>query len=104
MSDGEVPIVCDLASLNGDQRRRERDLLERFRKTSVKESETAEGVWFSVPAQPEALASLGELLALERLCCPFLSFHLEVTRNETCRLLISGPPGAKALVLAEFVG
>jgi len=99
----DLPIVCDLASLNGDQRKRERELLERFRKISVKESETADGVWFSVPAQPEDLSSLGELLALERLCCPFLTFHLEVTRNDTCRLLISGPPGAKDLVLAEFV-
>jgi hypothetical protein len=42
------------------------------------------------------------LLGLERLCCPFLTFRLEVTREESCRLYISGSPGAKAVILAEF--
>jgi hypothetical protein len=95
-------IACNLSRLNGDQRKREQDLLGKFRKRWTREDETDDGVWFSGAADPEELADLGELLGLERLCCPFLTFRLEVTREESCRLYISGSPGAKAVILAEF--
>ncbi len=104
MAGQEVPIACNLSRLNGDQRQRERELLAEFRKRWGKESETDDGVWFAAAAHPEELARLGELLGLERLCCPFLAFRLEVTCAESCRLHISGPSGAKELILAEFVG
>jgi len=100
----EIPVIaCDLSRLNGDQRKREQELLGKFRKEWTREAETDDGVWFSSAADPEELADLGELLGLERLCCPFLTFRLEVTREESCRLYISGSPGAKAVILAEFV-
>ena len=104
MNDHEIPIACNLSRLNGDQRKREQELLGRFRRQWTKEAETDDGVWFSAAAHPEELASLGELLGLERLCCPFLTFRLEVTREESCRLFISGPSGSKDLILAEFTG
>lgn len=97
-------MACDLSRLDGDRRKREQELLGRFRRQWVKEAETDDGAWFTGAAQPEELASLGELLGLERLCCPFLAFRLEVTQEERCRLYISGPSGAKDLILAEFAG
>jgi hypothetical protein len=100
---GEMTMIaCDLSRLNGDQRKREQELLGKFRKEWNREAETEDGVWFTGAAHPEELASLGELLGLERLCCPFLTFRLEVIREEICRLYISGSPGAKAVILAEF--
>jgi hypothetical protein len=104
VSGPDLPIACDLARFSDEQRRREQELLARFRRRLVRESETDDGVWFSLAAEPAGLASLGELLGLERLCCPFLTFRLEVTREETARLLISGPPGAKGLIVSEFGG
>lgn len=98
----DLSIVCNLARFSDEQRRREQELLARFRRRLVRESETDDGVWFSLAAEPAELASLGELLGLERLCCPFLTFRLEVTREDAARLHISGPPGAKALILTEF--
>jgi hypothetical protein len=98
----EPPIACDLSRLKADQRKREQELLGKFRKQWARGAETDDGVWFSAAAHPEELADLGELLGLERLCCPFLAFRLEVTQEEICRLYISGPPGAKAVILAEF--
>lgn len=102
MNDQNLPIACDLSRLTGDQRRREQELLGKLRARLVRESETDDGVWFSLAADPATLAELGELLALERLCCPFLTFRLEVTREESCRLHISGPVGARDFVLGEF--
>jgi hypothetical protein len=101
MNDRDLPIACDLSRLDEAQRAREKELLARFRRQLVKESETDRGVWFSVAADPETLSSLGELLGLERLCCPFLTFQLEVSAD-SCRLYISGQAAAKDLILAEF--
>jgi hypothetical protein len=102
MSHPEIPIACDLSRLNESQRRREQELLRKLRGQWVREAETDDGVWFSMPADPAELAELGELLGLERLCCPFLKFQLEVTQEERCRLYIAGPPGARDFVLMEF--
>ncbi|MFL6259174.1 MAG: hypothetical protein ACJ76Y_05625 [Thermoanaerobaculia bacterium] len=103
MNRPEIPIACDLSRLDDSQRRREQELLRKFRQYWTPESETDDGVWLSLPAGPADLAELGELLGLERLCCPFLSFQLEVTRDERCRLHIAGPPGARDFVLMEFM-
>lgn len=102
MSHPEIPIACDLSRLNESQRRREQELLRKLRGQWVREAETDDGVWLSMPADIAELAELGELLGLERLCCPFLKFQLEVTREERCRLYIAGPPGARDFVLMEF--
>jgi hypothetical protein len=102
VADQQIPIACNLSRLNEIQRRREQELLWKFRAHWVREAETDDGVWVSIPADPDELAELGELLGLERLCCPFLKFQLEVTQEERCRLYIAGPPGAKDFVLMEF--
>ncbi len=102
MTEPQTPIACDLSRLDETQRRREQELLRKFRARWVRDGETEDGVWLSLPAEPDALADLGELLGLERLCCPFLKFQLEVTRADRCRLYISGPPGARNFVLMEF--
>ena len=53
------------------------------------------------------VSELGELAAfvsLERRCCPFLSFALEVASgSDQVRLRVQGPPGAQALVKAELI-
>jgi hypothetical protein len=102
LNDNDLPIACNLLRLNADQRKREQELLRKLRKQWTRESETEDGVWFSLGADPGVLADLGELLGLERLCCPFLTFHLEVTRDESCRLYVRGPSGAKDFILGEF--
>ena len=103
MDDQQIPIACDLSRLNETQRRREQELLRKFRAQWAQDGETDDGVWLSLPAAPAELVELGELLGLERLCCPFLKFQLEVTQEERCRLYIAGPPGAKDFVLMEFM-
>ncbi len=94
------PIACDLSKLDDTARRREQQLLARFRSVLVLMSETESGFKFSLPADPETLSDLGEFLALERLCCPFLSFQLQVSAEEQADLEISGPPGAKEFLTA----
>lgn len=99
----DIPIACDPSRLSADQQQREEELLAQFRKLLLPDSEAEDGFWFSLSADPAQLADLGEFLGLERLCCPFLTFRLEITQAEACRLLISGPPGVKEFLMSEFM-
>jgi hypothetical protein len=102
MQTKETPIVCDLSKLTPEERARERDLLAAFRQMIGGSVETEHGYQYSVPADPGTLAMIGELLGLERLCCPFLSFQLEVSAQDTASVLIHGGSGVKAVIAAEF--
>lgn len=99
------PIACDLAALSPEQRVRERALLLEFKGMVRGAQETDQGYNLAVPADPLVLSRLAEFLALERLCCPFLSFHLSIPAvRGPITLQIEGPPGAKAFLQSEFLG
>ena len=72
------PIACNLGALSTEQRQREQQLLSDFIQARPAAEPTSQGYRFEVPGDPATLARLGELLALERVCCPFLSFDLAV--------------------------
>lgn len=54
------------------------------------------------------VAEFGEVarfVGLERKCCPFLSFGLDLPAGEDrIRLRIHGPPGSRDLIAAELLG
>jgi protein-tyrosine-phosphatase len=103
-SDDGVPFACDLTRLSALQREREKSLLAQFRALALRAEESETGWRFFVPATQEALGAVGELLALERLCCPFLRFALEVGPGELAAVHIHGHEGVKAFVAAELMG
>jgi hypothetical protein len=97
-------IACDLSALSTEQRVREQVLLAEFKGLFREAQETDQGYSVAVPADPHLLSRLGEFLALERLCCPFLTFHLSVPADRgVIALQIHGPPGAKAFLRSEFL-
>lgn len=75
-------IACNLSALSPEQRRREQELLAEFRSSGMRHRPINNGYRFEVAADPEALARLGEFLALERRCCPFLQFDLAIGSGE----------------------
>jgi hypothetical protein len=72
-----VPIACNLGALSPEQRRREQELLAEFRSSRPENRPIDNGYRFEVPNTAN-FGRLGELLGLERLCCPFLNFRLVV--------------------------
>ena len=102
MNSETPPIACRLDALTPEEREREQDLLRWFR------SLAAEGMWtgaehrIDIPADIPTLTTLGEFLALERLCCPFLRFGLIVSAEETAQLTVAGPEGARTFVETTF--
>jgi hypothetical protein len=98
-----LPIACDLSTFTPEERRREQELLAAFRTRYERAEERADGWRFLVPADAPALAALGELFALERRCCPFLTFRLEVEAGDLAVVDVVGAPEAKAVVASEFL-
>lgn len=50
------------------------------------------------------LDEVAKFVSLERKCCPFLSFELEIPSGlERVRLRIQGPPGSRELIEAELL-
>jgi hypothetical protein len=49
-----------------------------------------------------ALLEVAEWIAMESLCCPFLTFETDVKGDGILRLTLRGPDGAKAILREEF--
>ena len=61
------------------------------------------GYAFQLPNQSELLRLAAEFVTLERLCCPFFGFSIEVEREggEVC-LSLTGREGVKPFIMAEI--
>ena len=99
---GDPPIACDLGRLDPRQRAREQELLAWFKRSVRRVQESERGYRYFVDADPTTLAAAGELMALERLCCPFLVWTLGVSSAEQACVEVSGREGIKAFLAGEF--
>lgn len=95
--------ACDLTAIAARNRPRYQDLVGRLRGGMVKRSETPEGYAFEIDEQSIDLTEIAEWMAMERLCCPFLTLQLSASGDRGNWLLtFSGPNGVKPLLQAEF--
>ena len=103
-SSGPSPIACVLGALTPDAQRRERELLELARAAVTRSEATASGYRLHFADGEALLAALGELIALERRCCPFLAFELRSeAEHGAVTLHIGGRDGVREFVGATFV-
>ena len=73
-----LPIACDLSSLDTGQGLRRRELL---RKDVREVRDLEDGYAFNHSPDASVLLELAEFVALERLCCPFFDFTVEIRRD-----------------------
>jgi hypothetical protein len=103
--ESEPAIVCELGALSPEERRREQTLLSKFRTSFTNVTETGNGFRVTVSAEPTTLSELGEFLAYERRCCPFLTFEVVVEpQRGPVTLHVFGGPGSKEFTKAIFLG
>jgi hypothetical protein len=93
------PVACVLDALTAEQRARLEELLGVLRGMLSDVEETATG--FRARLGGISLIDIAEWIALERRCCPFVRFTLEVEGDETI-VAVSGPEGTKAIFAAEL--
>ncbi|HYY57815.1 MAG TPA: hypothetical protein VE842_10825 [Pyrinomonadaceae bacterium] len=99
----ELPLACDMTALSAAQRERQQVLMKQFH-ASVQETQgLGDGYAFRLEADAETILRAAEFITIERLCCPFLNFELEVgPAGSPVWLRLTGRAGVKQFIEAEF--
>jgi hypothetical protein len=96
--------MCNLNALTREERERRQIVLGAVARVTIGRSELANGFDLSFDARTLDIAALGEWIALERRCCPFLRFRLEIGPEDKAILALTGGPGVKEFLRTEIKG
>jgi hypothetical protein len=92
------PIACDRAALDAAERIRQQALLEWVRLNHRERQQSGERTTLRFARSPAVFQELAAWIALERRCCPFLSFTLGWDADDVIRVTLDGPSGTAAFV------
>jgi hypothetical protein len=99
----EIPIACDLNALTPAERARRRTLVGALTHAIVGRAELDHGFELRVDSARLDLPALAEWIALERRCCRFLHFTIELAAGDgPVTLAVSGSDGVKDFLRAEM--
>jgi hypothetical protein len=99
-----LPLACNLNAIPAEELPRYRDLLTRLRASIAQRTELPFGYSYSLNTGSISLPELADWVTLERLCCPFLNFLIEIDADGGVHLTVRGPKGVKAVLEEEFPG
>lgn len=103
MTEKESPFACDMAAIATEQRAAHLATIERLFRSVKRKRELPNGYAFELPNESDVLLTAGHFIALERLCCPFFGFALEIEREGgSVWLSLTGRDGVKPFILAEI--
>ena len=98
-----APFFCNVSALTADQRKHHHELTTRLRESVKEVRELGDGYSFRFAGETSEIAAVAEWVTLERLCCPFFSFRLEVGgAGEPMWLSLTGRDGVKSFMQSEF--
>ncbi len=98
----DPPIACHLKALDADQRKRQKELLGIVRGKIQKTVELPNGFALQMPTDHATFLQVAEWVSLERRCCGFAEFALEMRLDDTVWVKMTGKPGAKEVLAAEM--
>jgi hypothetical protein len=99
----ESPLACNIAALNDEQRKRIQILLTQMKSAHQEVRDLPDGYAFRLPTDSATIRDTAEYVTLERLCCPFFRFDLEVEQEGgPLWLRLTGRPGVKELTKLEL--
>ena len=94
-------LACNVNAFNADQRVRYGEL-KRSLLSKARVSDLENGLEITVDADAQTVLNLAEFITLERLCCPFLVFRLEVAPNQGTSLKLTGLEGTTSFLRHEL--
>lgn len=105
MEMNQSPIACDMSAIPAEQRpmhlAASRELFSQIQETR----ELADGYQFRFANDASVVRALVQFVTLEKLCCPFLSFAIEIeAENGPAWLRLTGREGVKAFIREEISG
>lgn len=98
-----LPLACDLTAIEAVQRERHQSNTKQLLAAVQAAQELPDGYAFRFPAESDIIIKAADFIKLERLCCPFFNFVLEVEPdNGPLWLKLTGPAGVKQFLQAEL--
>ena len=99
----DAPFACSLTAMSAAERERYGKLSEKLHAAVKEIRELREGYAFRLAGERETIAMVAEWISLERLCCPFFTFQLEVaSEGAPIWLRMTGREGVKEFMRSEF--
>ena len=102
LQETDPPIACHLKALDATQRERQKELLGIVRGKIQKTVELSDGFALQMPTDQATFLEVAEWVSLERRCCGFAEFALELRLDDTVWVKMTGKPGAKEVFAAEM--
>ena len=96
-------IACELSALGEGERRRRAMLADAVRASVVAVTDLPSGFAFHLDRRPTTAQQVEELIALERLCCPFLTLATRIDPASGRLVLeMTGGAGVREFIVAQF--
>jgi hypothetical protein len=103
LAENQAPFACNLRAFQPEQRQRWRVLLDKLYAGATQGRELADGYRFLVDTKQMPLGEVAEWIELERRCCPFFDFVVDVHGGDgTVWLSLKGRPGVKQFIEADM--
>jgi len=103
MTEKESPFACDMTAIAPEQRGAHVASIEKLFRSVQSKRELPDGYAFELANDSDVLLTAAEFISLERLCCPFFGFSLEIERERgSVWLSLTGRDGVKPFILAEI--
>jgi hypothetical protein len=96
------PIACDMSAIEPGRRAQHIATGGEVFSAAAEIRELSDGYAFRLPNESDTLLKTTEFISLERLCCPFLGFFLEVgPEGGPVWLRLTGREGVKPFIREE---
>jgi hypothetical protein len=101
--EAEIPFACSLTALTAAERAHHSDLSKELHSAVKDIRELDNGYAFQFSGEAKTISMVAEWISLERLCCPFFTFQLEVaSEGKPMWLRMTGREGVKDFMRTEF--
>ena len=102
MTEKQSPIACDMTAIAPERRPEHMANIKKLFSLVQTARELPDGYSFNLPNDSEVLLMTAEFIALERLCCPFFDFSIDIEREGgPFWLSLTGRAGVKPFIMAE---
>lgn len=95
-------FACDPSGLTRDERAESQRLLRQLAAAIAGVDELADGFGFHLDEAKLPLAALSRWVDLERRCCPFFHFAIDVAPRQPPVLRLTGADGVKDFIRSEL--
>jgi hypothetical protein len=99
----EPVLACNANAFDADQRARYGELKRSILTRALSITDLENGLEIAHESDARTVLELAEFTTLERLCCPFLTFNLEIAPNQAgSKLTLTGPDGTATFLRHEL--